>query len=124
MPTQTNGKKAEIAAKQFLRNNALTFIEANYSCRHGEIDLIMQEGGQLIFVEVKYRKSSRFGHGFEHVTTQKQQRLVKAAKHYLHSHQLTEKIHCRFDVVSVSGSLDDDNKTLSFRWLKNAFTTN
>lgn len=121
--TTISGKAAELAAKRYLCGQQLAFIESNYTCRQGEIDLIMREGKQWVFIEVKYRKNCLFGYGYEHVTRQKQQRIIKAARHYLHIHRLTEKVSCRFDVVSVAPSVDRKNKTLSFNWFKDAFAS-
>jgi putative endonuclease len=121
MTNNIAGKQAENAARQFLHTNKLQFIDSNYSCRQGEIDLIMQDHEQLVFVEVKYRKNHYFGAGFDHVTPQKQQRIITTARHYLHTHKLTEKISCRFDVVSVEPAKNKSLNNFSFRWFKNAF---
>lgn len=120
--TSSSGKKAEIAAKHYLRNEKLTFIEENYSCRQGEIDLIMKEDRQLVFVEVKYRKNNTFGHAFEHVTWHKQQRIIKTARHYLHTHNISEAISCRFDVISITPSSTKNSAPLSIQWIRDAFT--
>jgi len=115
------GSRAETAVRYFLCSNNLEFITSNYSCRQGEIDLIMLDNEQLVFVEVKYRKSRQFGPGFDHVTPKKQQRIVTTARYYLHQHKLTEKISCRFDVVSVEPMSNRLPGDFCFKWFKNAF---
>ncbi len=127
-----SGKNAERQAKQYLQSKGLTFIEANFSCRKGEIDLIMRDGEYLVFIEVKYRSNNRYGSPCEMVTLQKQQRIIQAAKHYLHKHHLTETTMSRFDVVGInpqedqvttSGTLLNRKKSTSIQWLKDAFCT-
>jgi uncharacterized protein (TIGR00252 family) len=80
--------------------------------RFGEIDLVMRDGATLVFVEVRYRRSDRFGAPAETVDRRKQQRLTAAANHYLQAHPTV--LPCRFDVVAVSGG---DR----IEWIKNAF---
>jgi putative endonuclease len=72
----------------------------------------MRDGGTLVFVEVRYRRSDRFGTAAETVDRRKQQRLTAAASHYLQTHPTL--LPCRFDVVAVSG---EDR----IHWIKNAF---
>jgi putative endonuclease len=126
MKTIAIGKIAEEAAKHYLCSNQLTFLEANYHCRQGEIDLIMKEKEQLVFIEVRYRKSTRYGSTIETVTNAKQRRIIAAARHYLHRHNLTETISCRFDIVGIKPTPKNQknnstNKSFIFNWLKHAF---
>jgi len=121
MTNNDTGKQAETAVQHFLCSKSLKFITNNYSCRQGEIDLIMMDKGQLVFVEVKYRKNHHFGAGFDHVTPKKQQRIITTARYYLHQHKLTEKISSRFDVVSVEPVKNELLNDFSFKWFKNAF---
>jgi len=126
MKTIATGKIAEEAAKHYLLSNQLTFIEANYHCRQGEIDLIMKEKEQLVFIEVKYRKNTRYGSTIETVTNTKQRRIIAAARHYLHRYNLTETMSCRFDIIGVEPAPknhknDSTDKGFIFNWLKHAF---
>ena len=59
------GSEAERFARTFLEQQGLTFIMKNYRCRTGEIDLVMQDGDELVFVEVKYRSQSQYGSAIE-----------------------------------------------------------
>ncbi len=116
------GNQAELIAKKYLQQQGLHFVTANYHCRRGEIDLIMQDGNQLVFIEVKYRSKSDFGRGFDSVSETKWQRIIFIARHFLNRHGIAEKVSSRFDVVSIDAdttidALTDDHIT----WIKNAF---
>lgn len=77
------GRHWEALARKFLVSQGLRFVEANFARRFGEIDLIMQDGTTLIFVEVKYRSSERFGSSLEQVTPGKIRKIKLAAQAYL-----------------------------------------
>lgn len=79
----------------------------------GEIDLIMKDGEELVFVEVRYRHRNTHGISAETVTYTKQKRLLRTAKAYLQKRNLFDKIPCRFDVIAIDGQ--------QTRWIKNAF---
>ena len=106
------GDAKERLAEAYLRTQRLTPVARNHRCRLGEIDLVMRDGGTLVFIEVRYRRSDRFGTPAETVDRRKQRRLSAAASHYLQGHPTT--LPCRFDVVALSG----DNR---IDWIKNAF---
>ena len=109
------GKKAEDVACSFLQRNGLLLIERNYHCRFGEIDLIMQDSDSLVFVEVRYRSSSKFGDAIESVDANKRRKLVFAANHYLQNTSLDQP--SRFDVVALSPDQTP-------QWICNAFMDN
>lgn len=113
--TRLIGKKAEDIACRFLIKNGLTLITRNYHCRYGEIDLIMQDGDNLVFVEVRYRNSDKFGSAIESVSHAKQRKLVFAANHYLHAYPTS--LAMRFDVIAISGHQETE-------WITNAFMEN
>lgn len=119
--TRQVGKNTEIAAKQFLISKGLIFIEQNYLCNRGEIDLIMRDNDVTVFIEVKYRSNSHYGSGFEVVTQKKQQRIINTAANYLYKHSLTELVTSRFDIVSLSPQKGNDGP-YKIDWLKNAFS--
>lgn len=108
------GFEKENESRKFLEQNGLLHLESNYFCKMGEIDLIMDDCGTRVFVEVRYRKNSRHGDGIESVTKFKQQKIIRAAKHYLLQNNLYDKIPCRFDVIAA----DVNNNIL---WVKDAF---
>lgn len=119
------GRAAELAAKTYLIAQGLSYIESNYRCRSGEIDLIMRDKNTLVFVEVKFRRSSRFGSALETVTIAKQQKIVKAAQHYLLTNKLGENQALRFDVLGIENSLSsqatDATAPSNVQWIKAAF---
>lgn len=111
MNRQDTGLAAEQLACQYLQAQGLKLLERNYRCRFGEIDLIMQDGRDLVFVEVRFRRSQRFGGAALSVDAAKQAKLLATAQHYLQSK--APKRNARMDVVAVeSGNRID--------WIKNA----
>lgn len=105
------GAAAEQRAADHLARRGLKLVERNYRCRGGEIDLIMQDGATLVFVEVRARAPSRFGGAAESITRTKQARVILAARHYLARHGLDAP--CRFDVVLLDGG--------ECAWIRSAF---
>lgn len=120
--TREQGAYTEDLACQFLERKGFKLIERNFNCRLGEIDLIMQDNNYLVFVEVRYRKNNNFGSAIESVTYNKQQKLIKAASWYLQQHSKLNKHPARFDVVSITGSIEShDLNSIDFNWVSNAF---
>lgn len=89
-------------AVQNLRKKGYKILERNYSNRFGEIDIIAEEEGSLVFVEVKKRASGRFGGPFAAIDRKKKEHLIKAALAYLKEHKASNK-RARFDVVGIEG---------------------
>mgnify|MGYP001795796049 CR=1 FL=1 len=114
--TGTLGNRAEKLAADYLSKRTLTLIKKNHHCRVGEIDLIMRDRDYLVFVEVRYRRSDTFGGALESVDYRKQNKLRKAAEHYLIQTKQQDS-PARFDVLCVNGSLNKPH----FHWIKNAF---
>lgn len=111
------GENLEKLAAQQLSRQGLKIVAENYLCKMGEIDIIARDNQDLVFIEVRYRKSEAFGGSVASVDAKKQKRVILAADHYLQKHKLTNKVACRFDVFAITGSL---NK-LSYNWIKAAF---
>jgi len=97
----------------------MTFVEANYRCPPGEIDLIMKADPKLIFVEVRYRAHESYGGALESIDARKRRKLRAAASHYLQSRHGTMEIDCRFDVVLVAG-IDAAAPNAQVDWIPNA----
>ena len=114
---QIKGKKAEEIALNHLKKAGLRLIQPNFLCKLGEIDLIMKDQQTIVFVEVRYRKSVRFGTGAETVRYYKQQRIIRAAQVFLKSTKWTNTKPCRFDIVDLTGDLSQPD----IRWIKSAF---
>ncbi len=110
------GKAGEEVAIQYLRQQGYQVLERNYRCRFGEIDLIARDGSTLAFIEVKTRRSQRFGPAAAAVTLEKQRHLVKASQVYLTRKRKAHEL-CRFDVVTIE--LDADR--LHIELIKDAF---
>jgi len=121
------GKQAENVALSHLREQGLILVKRNYRCRLGEIDLVMTQGDLLVFIEVRYRKSDRFGSGAETVDYHKRRKLILAAEHFLYLHHRYVNMGCRFDVISASpgtGSANDSGSTgMNIKWYRDAFQT-
>lgn len=107
------GSYYEERAAAFLEDKGLRILERNYRCRCGEIDLIAQDGAYLVFVEVKYRNSTKAGCSLAAVDIRKQAVITKTAQYYLMTHVQSMDHPCRFDVIGI------DRKEIC--WIPNAF---
>ncbi len=103
MHSRRLGDRAEEAGAAFLESLGFRILERRFRIRAGEIDLVAEEGGTLVFVEVKSRMSETYGSPAEAVDARKQARLVKAAAFYLMRDHDADRA-CRFDVLEVVGS--------------------
>ena len=108
-----DGSAAEQLAATYLQQKGLKLLESNYRCRFGEIDLIMRDGKEIVFVEVRLRSNAFYGGAGASITNSKQQKLTRTAEHYLMQHGSTP---CRFDAV-----LMDSLSLNNLIWHKNAF---
>lgn len=99
---QDVGKLGEELAAEELRRRGYAILARRYRTRFGEIDIVAQDEGTLVFVEVKARRSDRFGSAAESVTDWKQRRIAAMALDYLSwVGRLDDP--CRFDVVAIDG---------------------
>ena len=108
------GEGAERRAASFLESKGLTIVARNWRGRYGEIDLIAREGGTLVFVEVRSRKSNAFGGAVASIAGAKQQKLTRTALQYLATLKRTPP--CRFDAVLLAG---EDGPV---EWIQGAFS--
>ena len=106
------GARAEDLCAGLMRAAGLVLVERNWRCRHGEIDLIAEERGTLVFAEVRMRSGPGFGGAGESVTAAKRRRLLAAARLYLSRRTDTP---CRFDVFLVDGA------SSNVQWIRDAF---
>lgn len=106
------GEAAEQTALDHLRSNGLELIERNFRIRRGEIDLVMRDNAEVVFVEVRARTGGRYGDGIDSITRSKRQRLVAAATAWLQ--RQPGEPPTRFDVISLTpdGHID---------WIRDAF---
>ncbi|MDH3352578.1 MAG: YraN family protein [Gammaproteobacteria bacterium] len=116
--TRAVGSGAERLAEQFLQRQGLRQIARNFRCRLGEIDLIMQDHTQLVFVEVRYRASNRFSRAGLTVDSHKQRKIIRTAALFLAKKCGYANCVCRFDIVAIDG---DPHGKRSIEWIKDAF---
>ena len=111
---RSQGSIYEQKARVYLETQGLKFIAANQTFKCGELDLVMTDGDTIVFVEVRQRKSNRFGSAVESIDYRKQQKWINAANIWLFTkrNQSLDTAKCRFDVVAFKG----DNPPL---WLPN-----
>lgn len=100
---QRLGMNGETLACDELEKLGYRIIERRYRTRFGEIDVVADDGGTVVFVEVKTKTDSSFSDPVEAVTAQKQRRLVSMAEQYAALHRL-DNTPCRFDVVGIDMS--------------------
>ena len=106
-----SGKDGEEKACNYLKSKKYKILEKNYRCLYGEIDIIAKYNNTLVIIEVKYRKSAKFGKGYEAVNYTKQQKIIKTLQYYINEKNV--KMPVRFDVISI-----DDNEITH---IENAF---
>jgi len=106
------GARAEDLCAGLMRAAGLRVLERNWRCRLGEIDLVAEERGTLVFAEVRMRSRPGFGGAGESVTAAKRQRLLAAARLYL---ARRPDAPCRFDVFLVDGA------AANVQWIRDAF---
>lgn len=128
---QQLGKWAENYAKQQALQQGFTCISQNYRCRNGELDLILEKDNLLIFMEIKARSNTHYGHAVEMLTPQKQRHMMNAITHFLaHFPQYTHHDY-RFDLFAIQfhqsiNNLQElerlnQNRIFSYEWIENAF---
>jgi len=111
------GDRFEQQACEALVRVGMTVITRNFNTRFGELDLVMRDGATVVFVEVRYRRSLRFGGAIASVTPTKQARLIRAAQCFLIAHPTHARRPCRFDVIGFHGEGTSDD----MQWLRAAF---
>lgn len=112
------GDSVERAACAELERHGLHLRDRNVNYRFGELDLVLDDGETLVFVEVRYRRGGSFGDGAVSIDARKRLRIARAAAAYLAATPALARRTCRFDVVAASG----DPAAPRFDWIRNAFT--
>ena len=107
----------ENLATCYLVNKGYQILERNFKVRFGEIDIITQKGKLISFVEVKCRKSSKYGLPEESVTFKKRKKIIRVAQYYIVKHNLNDHFFS-FDVISI---LLAQKQLLKMYHIKNAF---
>jgi putative endonuclease len=111
----TLGKDGEDIAACFLEKKGFRIIEKNYRTVFGEIDIIAQDRGSIVFVEVKTRSAITFGYPFEAVTPKKREKIRKVALCFMKKQK--HELPARFDVLSITR----DNGETRIEHIQDAF---
>ena len=114
--TSAVGHRAEQTALDFLLDRGLEPVARNFRSRCGEIDLIMMHRDCLVFVEVRYRASTRFSNPGPTVDARKQQKILRTAALFIARQPQFANHTMRFDVVAIAGKTSD-----TVRWIRDAF---
>ena len=119
MSTKQDGDWDEALVEQYLSERGCRIVEREGRCRFGEIDLIAEKDGMILFVEVKLRTNLRYGMPCEYVTAKKQEKLRAAALLYLSMHGLD--VPARFDVAEVYTDVRHSAGKTRIAYIENAF---
>ena len=111
------GATGEKLASNFLKNKGYRILESNFRCRHGEIDIIAQKRGCLIFIEVRTKSSSAFGNPEESITAAKKEKLISTALTYLKTHA-NSPVQWRIDFIAIE--LNQEGKVNRIELIENA----
>lgn len=113
----TLGERGEMVACGHLREQGYRILETNYRCRIGEIDVVAQKNGRLVFVEIKTRAQDAFGAPEESVGWAKQRKIIRLAEWYLKDKKQTD-VSVSFAVLAVRWNGTQDPE---IRLIENAF---
>lgn len=111
MQRQALGQRGEDLACRALEARGYHILHRRYRTRYGELDIVSEQAGVLVFVEVRARSDGRFGHPATSVDAQKQQRVAAMADAYLGLERQYDRV-CRFDVVAVEAHADPPRVTI------------
>ena len=114
----TTGQIWERDAERFLLRQGLVLLTRNFLTRSGEIDLIMRDQNLIVFVEVRFRKASRFGGALHSINRHKKTCVVRCASLFLQQNPQWSHHPCRFDVIAYDGNA----ATTDPRWVQAAFS--
>ena len=114
----TSGILGEVEAARLARRKGYQILRSNFTCRYGELDLVVADGDTLVIMEVKTRLQNALYTPAEAVTRQKQERIKRATNVFLAAQQLDD-VQVRFDVVEVI--MDEAFEVVSVNHLEDAF---
>jgi putative endonuclease len=97
------GVEGEDMAVKTLKKKGYKIIEKNYRSKFGEIDIVAEEKGYIVFIEVKRRTTGSFGGSFDAIDRKKKEHMIRSAQYYLKSRKCFER-KARFDVVGIDGN--------------------
>lgn len=109
------GKKGEKIAEDYFIKNSYTILEKNWRHLKAEIDLIVEKGEFIVFVEVKTRSSIKFGDPESFVSSKQQKMIINAANEYILINNIEHE--ARFDIISIV----TNNKLEDIKHIEDAF---
>ena len=113
MNKRSKGSEWELKAGEFLSRHGIQVLEYNFRCKIGEIDIVGTDGKFLIFFEVKYRSSNKYGYAVEAVNKKKQSVILKVSDYYRITHNISPIQSVRYDVVAIENNI--------IKWIPGAF---
>ncbi len=116
--TTESGHLGEDLAVKHLLNQSYQIIERNFHICGGEIDIIAQDGNELVFAEVKLRNQGTIDEALLSITRSKQKKIIKTALQYIATHEEAETLYSRFDIIIILKEKDQHYHITHF---KNAF---
>ena len=111
------GKWGEGVASRFLQEKGYVLLATNYRCRWGEVDIVAQEGEELVFVEVRTRRGVEFGTPEESVTAAKARKLIATAQEFLQEH---DQVNAGWRIDLIAIRLDGDRRVQGITHLRHA----
>ena len=115
------GSVGESHARQILESRGWQFIEANWRCAAGEIDLVMRDEGFVVMVEVKVRSGDRLGAAEEAITASKGQKLLATGEWYMAEHPEVDNVPWRIDLMAIT--IDRTGLVVRHRHIPDAVVT-
>ncbi|UCD08010.1 MAG: YraN family protein [Dehalococcoidales bacterium] len=117
MKRKDTGNIGEKLARDHLKKKHHRILETNYSCPHGEIDIISKQKDELVFTEVRTKTGTDFGTPEESITRTKRERMRACALYYLQTHENPGKTW-RIDVAAVE--INENGKPSRIEFIENA----
>ena len=114
------GDEYEARAERWLRDQGMKLLARNFRGKTGEIDIVAQDAGYLVFLEVRARSNRHYASAAASVDRRKQQRILRTAQLFLQCHPTLARMPCRFDVIAFEPPQSGASPEL--RWIKSAFT--
>jgi putative endonuclease len=111
------GKWGEGVAVRFLQEKGYVLLATNYRCHWGEVDIVAQEGEELVFVEVRTRRGVEFGTPEESVTAAKARKLIATAQEFLQEH---DQVNAGWRIDLIAIRLDGDRRVQDITHLRHA----
>ena len=96
------GTTGESHARRYLEAKGYRFVASNWFCEAGELDLVMRDGDELVFVEVKTRRGEEYGHASEAVSWSKSRKVMESAEWFVATHEEFQDLIWRCDLIAIT----------------------